>query len=504
MVNFRNSGLAALLLTTTAGVASADITPNEVWTEFTGLYAGFGIDVTASLTESGADLVVSNIVAELANPDNKNQRDIGGPIELPYDVTLRDLGDGTVELIMPEEFNTDFLETLIVEGDVESINLSQTGLKTIVSGEVGNMELVYTADELLYEFIGVSTDFEDKLDVSVTMSGMSGSAKITEIAARNYLADVTFASTDIKMLAREGSVTPFDMDVTYTDLTMVNDFGLPQEFGDPEDLLGLLEAGFAINDLEFSHKGMRYTYATEAGFPISGEASSEAGTFGFGLTADGFLIRQTTDLTKTTFSGIPGILPPIDAEFAGSDIELLLPMMKSEEPKDYTVQMNLRDAQLGEGLWGMFDPTQELARDPINLQLTATGQANLLIDIFQEEEPAPGEQEGEIHSLSLSKLLLQAAGAELTGQGEFTFDNSDLTSFDGMPRPEGELDVKLTGGNALIDSLVNIGILQQEQVTGLRFMMAAFTNTVEGEDTMTSKLVVDAQGSVFANGQQIK
>ena len=73
-----------------------------------------------------------------------------------------------------------------------------------------------------------------------------------------------------------------------------------------------------------------------------------------------------------------------------------------------------------------------------------------------------------------------------------------------MPRPEGALDVKLTGGNGLIDSLVRIGLIEEAQVTGARLMMAIFTNQVEGEDTMTSKLVVDENGSVFANGQQIK
>lgn len=502
---FRFGGVAAVLLCGVSGGVKADITPSEVWQEFQALYAGFGMEVTATTTLDGADLIVSDIVAQLANPSDKNQRSDNDPMEVPYDLTLRDLGDGTVELILPDDVSADFLEALNDIGEVEEVQVSQEGLKTIVSGAPGDMTLNYTADTLSYLLKGISGDNDgEKIDITVNVTDMVGSAKITEDGLKTYLADLLAKSADLKMAVREGEKQVFNMDVRYNDLAMLNAIDLARDIVDPEDLIAMMQSGFAINDITFSHKGLAYTYMVDDAFPITGDATSEEGTFGFAFTQDGVAITQTSQAASTNFSGVPGMMPPMAAEVAGFDMELLMPLVKSETPKDYTVEMNLRDLTLGEDAWAMFDPTQELPREPINIGLTATGQANVLVDIFQDEEPAPGEPEGEFHSLSLSNLLVQFAGAELTGQGDFTFDNSDLTSFDGMPRPEGQLDVKLTGGNTLIDKLVTIGLIQEEQVMGARMMMAIFTNQVEGEDTMTSKLVVDEAGGVFANGQQIK
>ena len=53
--------------------------------------------------------------------------------------------------------------------------------------------------------------------------------------------------------------------------------------------------------------------------------------------------------------------------------------------------------------------------------------------------------------------------AELTAQGNFTFDNSDLTTFAGIPAPTGKIDVKATGVNALLDTLVAMGLVPQDQ-----------------------------------------
>ena len=55
--------------------------------------------------------------------------------------------------------------------------------------------------------------------------------------------------------------------------------------------------------------------------------------------------------------------------------------------------------------------------------------------------------------MRINTLELSVAGVDLTGDGAFTFDNSDLESFDGMPRPEGKLSLRLTGAHALLDKL---------------------------------------------------
>jgi hypothetical protein len=99
---------------------------------------------------------------------------------------------------------------------------------------------------------------------------------------------------------------------------------------------------------------------------------------------------------------------------------------------------------------------------------------------------------------------LKAAGAEVTGKGAFTFDNSDTTTFPGVPLPTGQLDLKLVGANGLLDKLVQMGLLPADQAMGARMMMGLFAKTVEGsDDTLTSTLEFKDKG-FFANGQRLQ
>ncbi|KZY37515.1 hypothetical protein A3731_41755 [Roseovarius sp. HI0049] len=111
---------------------------------------------------------------------------------------------------------------------------------------------------------------------------------------------------------------------------------------------------------------------------------------------------------------------------------------------------------------------------------------------------------GELNSLDLNSLTVSAAGAELTGDGSFTFDNSDMTTFEGMPAPTGSVNLMLVGGNALLDKLVAMGFVPEEQAAGARMMMGLFAVPGDGEDTLTSTIEVKGDGQVLANGQRIR
>jgi hypothetical protein len=110
----------------------------------------------------------------------------------------------------------------------------------------------------------------------------------------------------------------------------------------------------------------------------------------------------------------------------------------------------------------------------------------------------------ELNALTLNSLTVRLAGAELTGEGDFTFDNSDLESFGGMPAPLGAIDLRLVGGNGLLDKLVAMGLLPQDQASGARMMMGLFARPGEGDDTLVSRIEVNEEGQVLANGQRLK
>ena len=91
----------------------------------------------------------------------------------------------------------------------------------------------------------------------------------------------------------------------------------------------------------------------------------------------------------------------------------------------------------------------------------------------------------------------------LTGTGAFTFDNTDLVTFDGVPAPTGKMELTLKGGNGLLDKLVAMGLIPSDQAMGARMMMAMFAKPGDGEDTLNSTLEFKDKG-FFANGQRLQ
>ena len=92
----------------------------------------------------------------------------------------------------------------------------------------------------------------------------------------------------------------------------------------------------------------------------------------------------------------------------------------------------------------------------------------------------------------------------MTGYGAATFDNSGTDTQDGTLKPTGAVDLKLVGGNTLINSLVEAGLLPDQMAMGARMVMGMFTIPGDGEDTLETKIEFTRSGAILANGQRIK
>ncbi len=114
-----------------------------------------------------------------------------------------------------------------------------------------------------------------------------------------------------------------------------------------------------------------------------------------------------------------------------------------------------------------------------------------------------GNQHVTLDNLRLNELEVNSAGAMITGQGDLTFDNDDLETFNGFPRPEGQVSLRAVGLNGLLDNLGKMGILPPEQLMGPRMMLSMFT-VVEAQDTLTSTIEFLGGGQIKANGQRIR
>ena len=217
----------------------------------------------------------------------------------------------------------------------------------------------------------------------------------------------------------------------------------------------------------------------------------------FSLSEHGFAYYGSANDTFAEFSG-PALDIPLSSFSYGVEttlLELALPMTPSEAPQPFRIHMDIDGLTTDDAIWNLFDPTARLPRDPARLAFDLEGTTILFTDPFtSENEPPVRDTQARLNSLNLS-----LAGATLTGTG-----SGQDTSTPGNPSGVGDLDMTLTGINTLIDTLIELGLLQNEQAMGARMGLGLIARPGDGEDTLVSKIEVNEDGQIFANGQRIK
>jgi hypothetical protein len=267
------------------------------------------------------------------------------------------------------------------------------------------------------------------------------------------------------------------------------------------DLADAFAKGFAL-DMGMTYGAMIYDFdvsdATTSGKLMGG---SEGGSFQFALDAAKMMLAGGSKNVSATLSGADLPFPEVSVSYAESGFNVTMPLAKGDAPQDFSFLTKIVDLQISEEIWAMLDPTGAVPHDPATLVIDTSGMALLKADLMASAEGATPD--AELHSLNVNDLTARVAGAELTGTGAFTFDNTDLTTFGGMPAPTGKLELKLMGGNGLLDALVSMGMLSEDDAMGARMMIAMFANPGAGEDELTSVLEFKDKG-FFANGQQLQ
>ena len=114
-----------------------------------------------------------------------------------------------------------------------------------------------------------------------------------------------------------------------------------------------------------------------------------------------------------------------------------------------------------------------------------------------------GRSFGQILRFELKEFLFDALGITVEANGSFEFDNEDLETFEGIPRPMGTASLKIKGSNAFIDRLENMQLLPSETIMGARMILALIMRAT-GDDILLSEFEIDEKGKVYANGQRLR
>jgi hypothetical protein len=482
-----------------AGPALADLTAEEVLADQISQIEMYGF--TAEVVDqnrSGDTLSVGSLVASAMAAEGNFKVSMGG-------VSLIEQGDGTVKVEYPA------VMPLTVSGTSEdgenfemSISINLTGADVTASGSTEKIRYDFDIERVSVteiEFLAPEEAKDMDMSVDVAFVNLTGFTELAAGAVRDYTAEFAAESLTFAVDANvEEGEEPghFRFEGSSQDLTSSYSGAVGQQ-----DLM----ASFA----ESIRNGNRTdgtaafgptTYTFNVDSPegtMEGAVAVAEGDFQFKMNEDGLDYGGMNRDITLTIGGSQIPFPPMTFKLAESEGRFAMPVVPGEESQDFGLRIAMKGLEIDQMIWNMFDPAGQLAHDPATLVIDIDGEGVLSADVFDPEFADNGEVPGQLDAINVNEIELSVGGARLTGDGDFTFDNSSP-----MPVPSGVLNMMLTGGNGLLDTLVTMGLVPEDQAMGARMMMGLFARPGDGDDTLVSTIEFNEDGSIMANGQRIK
>lgn len=483
-----------------AGPALADVTAQDVWTDWKSLLDGYGMEYSAaSESQSGDTLTVSGLTAGFDMPEGTMSMEIG-------DITFTEQGDGTVLVTMADTMPV-MMDIQDPDGKTGKVGftISQPDAQMVVSGDAQSMRYDFEYPSfLMTDFTIEGDDVPEDLPMilEVAASDISGFATTTTGETRTYESDSRIGLMTMRMDFDDPNEGSGGFNFSMSDITqsVTGTFASIDMNMSAAELIqaGLTQEGtgsYGPMTMEFAFDG------PDGAFQMA--AAAEGGTLDMTFDENGIDYGGVTNAITLTVAGDTIPFPmPLSFAMDKSEGRFVMPMVPNpDEEQDFGVVMTLEGLEIDNMLWSMFDPGEQLPRDPATLILDLGGTAIVTEDFTAPEyaENLNAAPPGTLETLDVNRLQLSFGGAELTGDGDFAFNNSM-----GMPIPSGTANLMLTGGNGLLDTLVAMGLVPEDQAMGARMMLGLFARPGDGPDTLVSTIEVNEDGSVLANGQRIK
>lgn len=487
---------AGLLCSTAASAVTAD----QVWAAMQQRVGAMNMTITAdSQAKSGGVLALKGVKMVSTTPNGT------------FTVTVSELdlaegSDGSVTITPPATIPLDMhLKNDKGEETDLTVNLTQTAAKTVVTGKEGDLTYTSTADAVDAAVDGI-TSAGKKLDLRMK-AGLSGLKGTYHMVGTGPIQADTSGTIDKLTLAMDATNPdgPGTMhaEAQMSGLTSSGKMTLVPGV-DMKNFAAALAAGYAV-DSTMTYGPTTFAFNLDQapkkdsmkGTIAAGNVtvSLDKGHIQYGGGSTG--VDMTVDSTESP-------IPQIAVKIAESAFNLMAPVGKSDTPQDFSLLMKLAGLSVNEDVWKMVDANGALPHDPATVILDLAGKGKWAFNFFDPAQAAaPPAVPGELDALTLKQLQVTAVGAELTGTGDLTFDNAGVPP-GGMPKPDGTVNLKLVGGNGLIDKLTKMGVVPQDQAMGARMMLGMFAKPGDGPDTMTSQIQFNPDGSILANGQRIQ
>lgn len=494
---------AALIAVGAATPAFADLTAEDVWESLVASGESLGETINGTPSKSGKVLTVENVTVAIDTSEGNISGFLG-------DLQFSERADGSVKIDLDDEFS---LKINMQPVDAPSpfrmtMTFTQSGADIVASGSPAEITYDYSIASSAGQITELEFPEEDvELDMTMIFElvDAAGQYVISDGMKRRIVESGTVAKLDATIFGEMPEEdSKFSFAFTASDLTTKSESSMAKS-GETSDLAAMLKSGF-------ESKGSVASGPTSFAMEFAGpegqgkfDYAVETSDFAYDIGDDSIAYDVLSKGIEMEVQSPEIPLPELSATLRESAFAIAMPVMATDEPRDLRILTTLRDLQISDVIWNLFDPAGQLPRDPATLVIDLSGAGRWLVDIFDPEvsENLTG-MPGEVYEANLHDIELTAAGASLTGSGAFTFDNSDFLTFPGSPRPEGTLNLRLSGANTLMDTLVAMGLLPQDQVMGARMMLGLFARPGAGEDVLESEITVTPDGQVLANGQRLR
>jgi hypothetical protein len=500
-----------------AAPAMAQVTADEVWQNQIGYLSSLGFVVEATSQRDGASVTMSDVRMVWAVPMGFGAVTISSP-----DITMSENGDGTVAITYPDKFRMTLRADLTIEGETGSVgadigirldgqSLVASGTPQAVTYDSQTTLMDIALDRIILEGGAGGPQDIPPVTFVVTIRDLLTDTTITDAGESYTIATVSTTGQSIFEVGFEDgfgttSTTVGAVDTSSTTSTFV----VPKTPVDWLNLTTALRNGLSLESTSEAVGSRQQTVASVDGSIVSDQSqTADRSTQSLTVSAAGLALGGNAQ--GVTFDISQDFMIPFPIKVSAEEMSggFSMPLLADPAPQTVSFGMALRGLTVGDDLWALVDAGGVLPRDPATLAFSIDADVISRVDMLDimawegvVAQIDMGQIPADIVSLRITGVEASAIGAALTGEGSFTFDNADRTTFPGFPRPEGEATVQMTGLYGVLDKLSQLGLLPMEAGMGARAAIGMFAQAT-GDDQLTSSFAIGPDGAMTVNGAPI-
>lgn len=474
--------MALAVLLAFAAPVRAELSAARLWEFWRTGAAVAGQSISAEREEPGqGSLVLHDLRTSVARADAASETLIAW-------MRLDEMSDGSVRVTLAEEARVEsrFRDAAGHEG-VLAMRLSQNGTEIVVRETEAGLEQVLHSERLA---LG---------DLVLTLAGEPQDIAFGLVAEGLTTRQTLRLQPDAPLMSR-GTATAHRLTLTLDTAPQAEPevrVSLDAALDAPEwsfDLRaenaaqafsGVPGAGAALGfDLSYGQFSVELVSGTIA--PTTAELVAEVGQLSLTTGQEsGVAFEMRADAARANVAG-PGVpLGQVSVTAADSLLRIEMPQVAAGMATPFDLALTMARLMPGPEHLAPGSAAAKLAEGGAQAELVLTGRLSGMAGA-----PPPM-----LEALNLDWLRISFADAVLRGSGAVTLGDGA-----GAAPPEGGLTFTIDGGDALLQALHGAGVIADNQIMGLRMMMAMFTLPGDTPDSAVVTLAFSPEGRILLNG----